>query len=123
MENDIEWFLNQKPEQSDKPLELYHKWCLNNSVSEKHFQKVFASPKICHWFMNELKKCNDEFIMLYERYENLSLLEIGDLYGICILRVFSIYPKTLLDAERPKELPMPFKIDGIRRPEVKLCYN
>lgn len=81
-------------------LDLYYRWCESVTLNNRHFQIVLANSKINSWFLYELKKCENEFKEITDRYILSSTVSSND-YLKCwkntTYRLFNIRPMPLLE--------------------------
>lgn len=76
---------------------FYSRWCESVTGNSRQYQQVLANSSINAWFLVELEKCEVEFHLLTNRYENLTLKDYQRCFNECTFRMFSIRPSALLE--------------------------
>lgn len=86
-------------------FERYSNWCESVSITLLEYQKVLANSTVNKWYNTEFQKCEAEFLHLIKDYPNTSIESKKQCYDQCVVRLFSIFPKPILD-EVKKRLPV-----------------
>ena len=76
---------------------FYSRWSESVTGNIPQYQQVLANSAINAWFMDELSKCETEFHLLIDRYQNLTLQDFQKCYNECTFRMFNIRPSALLE--------------------------
>jgi hypothetical protein len=94
-------------------FELYFVWAGTVTLNSREFQQVLANSSIANWFNEELIKNELEYQYLIENYKRLPLEYRTELYLKCIAKIFSNFPKTLIEVAKKRELkPQTLKVEG-----------
>lgn len=94
-------------------FELYFMWCESVSTNPREFQQVLACSSVSKWFAMEYSKLITEYETAIEQYPNATATECFALYISWIYKLFSISPKSLLEAAKKRDEPK-LKIAGHR---------
>lgn len=95
---------------SDLTFELFFLWAQTVTRTEREFQKVVANPAINHWFTNEITRIQKDYNNFKVNYK----MEDQKLYARMVFKVFSIFPKPLLDEAKKREVkPQTTTVAGI----------
>jgi hypothetical protein len=94
-------------------FELYFIWCQSVSTNLREFQQVLACSSVSKWFAMEYSKLITEYETSIEQYPNANATECFALYISWIYKLFSISPKSLLEAAKKRDVPKS-KVTGIK---------
>jgi hypothetical protein len=83
-------------------FDLYSRWCESITGNARQHQLVLANSGINAYFLDEFKKCSDEFHFRTDRYENLSLKDYNKCFADCIIQLFNRRPSALLESLKIK---------------------
>lgn len=84
----------------DIVLGVYTRWCMDFvSNYQTDLQKVMANAALNRYFLDELAKCEYEFLSLMDEYEGQANIKPADalkMYRKCCFQLFNRYPKVLI---------------------------
>jgi hypothetical protein len=84
----------------DIVLGVYTRWCMDFvSNYQNDLQKVMANAALNRYFLDELGKCEKEFLSLMNQYEGQANIKPSDalkMYRKCCFPLFNRYPKVLI---------------------------
>tara|TARA_R110002096_G_scaffold369525_1_gene562766 strand:- start:1557 stop:1895 length:339 start_codon:yes stop_codon:yes gene_type:complete len=89
-------------ERNDMLLEAFFFWAGKFTTTKTQYQIVICSKPIQNWFFTEYAKLENEFIVFVNRHSGGSVKEDNTLYNRMMLKIYSIYPKVLLDDIKKK---------------------
>ncbi|WP_395060059.1 hypothetical protein [Flavobacterium sp.] len=84
-------------------FERYSNWCESIVLTLLEYQKVLANSKVNKWYNTEFEKCETEFLHLIKEYPKTSIESKKQCYDECVVRLFSIFPKAILDDVKKRE--------------------
>lgn len=100
MKNKIMDFLQMTSEEYDLKMWLtYLNWCDKYATSESHFQQLLANSAINAWYMIEFEKLQNRFIQMMAHIPQKTDA-IRYHYNGCIIEIFTIFPKPLIDESK-----------------------
>jgi hypothetical protein len=94
-------------------FELYFMWCESVSTNLIEFQQILACKSVSKWFAMEYSKLIKEYEKSIEKYPSATANESFTLYVSWIFKVFSIRPKSLLEAAKKRDESR-IKLAGVR---------
>jgi hypothetical protein len=111
----LDQLLSQAPTAEDFTFALYMLWSESVTINSREFQQVMANKSISRWFMMELTKQEAEYELLIKRYPVAISEDSIKLFLDCVFKLFSRFPKTLLEAAKKRETkPITIKVTGVR---------
>jgi hypothetical protein len=78
-------------------FERYINWCESVVLTLLEYQKVLANAQINKWYNTEFQKCENEFLQIIKEYPSSNIENKKQCYDQCVVRMFSIFPKPLID--------------------------
>jgi hypothetical protein len=119
--------LNLTPEQLESVFYIkYQKWCASVTLNNLEFQKVLANAKINRWFRMEYAKCEAEFELLTNRYQDSHTVSSRDYiqcYDECLDHLYNIRPTVLLEEIKRTKLSAVIDIMGVLVPSLTFRSN
>lgn len=91
-------------------LAIYILWVESVTRTEREFQQVLSNPPVSIWFSRELSKCELEYIFLLKNYNSASIDDQNKLHASCVFKMFSIFPKHLVEAAKKRTEAPQFNI-------------
>ena len=86
-------------------FERYSNWCESVSLTLLEYQKILANSQVDKWYNTQFSKCENEFLQIIKEYPNSTIESKKQCYDQCVVRLFSIFPKPIID-EAKKRLPV-----------------
>jgi hypothetical protein len=109
----LEAIFKQAPSAEFFMFSFWQFWCESVTTTSRELQQVLANRPVNNWFLQEIKKEEAECTKLLARYVNVSQADKDMLYVKCIYKLFSRFPKSLLEnAKKRQEKPTPTKVAG-----------
>lgn len=109
-------------EYEDMLYDSYARWCESVTISMREFQKAIANARINKWYLLEYAKCEAEFVLLTQRYEDsISTEDYQRCYNSCTFKMYSIKPSALLREIRKKWTNGLSKVPDMEK--LSLTYN
>jgi hypothetical protein len=84
-------------------FERYSNWCESVVLTLLEYQKVLANSQISKWYNREFEKCEQEFLTIINDYPNATTESKKQCYDRCAVRLFSIFPKVLIDEAKKRQ--------------------
>lgn len=78
-------------------FERYSNWCESVVLTLLEYQKVLANSQVNKWYNTEFQKCEYEFLQIIKEYPSSNIESKKQCYDQCVVRMFSIFPKPLID--------------------------
>jgi hypothetical protein len=105
--------LDQAPNLEHFTFSLWMFWCESVTINTREFQQVLANKSVNSWFLQELKKEQDECLAILERYENITQSDQNKLYVKCVVKLFSRFPLALLQQAKKRDVkPQTTRVAG-----------
>lgn len=117
-ENTVDFLLDaltSTQKREDFILAFWIHWVENVTIRTRDFQNVLASASVNKWFIASVRKEEAEFRTLAARYPDAPEEQLQKLYCECINKLFSYFPKALLDEAQKREVkpkPQHTKVAG-----------
>jgi hypothetical protein len=119
--------LNLTPEELEAIFYIkYAKWCTSVTLNNLEFQKVLANAKINRWFRMEYAKCEAEFELLTNRYEDsltVSSRDYTQCYDACLDHLYNIRPTAMLQEIKKTKFSAVMDIMGFLVPSLTFRSN
>ncbi|WP_459926497.1 hypothetical protein [Flavobacterium covae] len=101
--NNIHKLLGITPQKyQEQDFERYIGWCESVTSNTRDFQKVIANSLIKNWYNMEMKKCELTFLEDIKGYSNASTADYIEAYDKSVVKLFSIFPKSLLQLAKKR---------------------
>jgi hypothetical protein len=104
----------------------YQKWCTSVTLNNLEFQKVLANAKINRWFRMEYAKCEAEFELLTNRYQDSHTVTARDYmqcYDACLENLYNIRPTALLEEIKRTKFSAVMDVMGMLIPSLNFRSN
>jgi hypothetical protein len=109
----VQELLDQAPCLEYFTFSLWMFWCESVTINTREFQQVLANKSVNSWFLQELKKEQDECLAILERYENITQSDQNKLYVKCVVKLFSRFPLALLQQAKKRDVkPQTTRVAG-----------
>lgn len=85
---------------SDLSFELFFLWAQKVTSTDRELQKVVANSSINYWFTGELSRIEKD----YNKFKTDYKMEDQKLYARMVFKMFSIFPKPLIEEAKKREV-------------------